>query len=69
LGVYLRGKGWYIDFHYEGRRYTEKVGRVSKTVAQEKLIFHESPVQAHYSTSYPPMARLTIFAKCLTKEG
>ena len=26
MGVYLRGKSWYIDFYYEGRRYTEGIG-------------------------------------------
>ncbi len=37
MGVYLRGKSYYIDFYYEGKRYTEKVGKVSKGVAEEKL--------------------------------
>lgn len=37
MGVYLRGKSWYIDFYLEGKRYTEKVGKVSKGVAEEKL--------------------------------
>jgi hypothetical protein len=38
MGVYLRGKSWYIDFYYEGKRYTEKVGKVAKSVAEEKLV-------------------------------
>jgi len=33
MGVYLRGKSWYIDFYEEGKRYTERVGQVSKSVA------------------------------------
>jgi integrase len=37
MGVYLRGKSYYIDFYYEGKRYTERVGKVSKSVAEEKL--------------------------------
>ena len=37
MGIYLRGKSYYIDFYYEGKRYTEKVGPVSKSVAEEKL--------------------------------
>lgn len=37
MGVYLRGKSWYIDFYEEGKRYTERVGKVSKSVAEEKL--------------------------------
>jgi hypothetical protein len=37
MGVYLRRKSYYIDFYYEGKRYTEKVGPVSKSVAEEKL--------------------------------
>jgi integrase len=44
MGVYLRGKSWYIDFHYEGKRYTEKVGKVSKSVAEEKLDIKRSEV-------------------------
>ena len=37
MGVYLRGRSYYIDFYYEGKRYTEKVGPVGKSVAEEKL--------------------------------
>jgi len=44
MGVYLRGKSWYIDFHYEGKRITERVGRVSKSVAEEKLDIRRSEV-------------------------
>ena len=44
MGVYLRGKSWYIDFYYEGKRYTEKVGKVSKGVAEEKLDIKRSEV-------------------------
>ena len=44
MGVYLRGKSWYIDFYYEGKRYTEKVGKVSKSVAEEKLDIKRSEV-------------------------
>lgn len=44
MGVYLRGKSWYIDFYYEGKRYTEKVGPVSKSVAEEKLNIKRSEV-------------------------
>ena len=33
MGVYLRGKSWYINFYEDGRRYTERVGQVSKGVA------------------------------------
>ena len=44
MGVYLRGKSWYIDFHYEGKRITERVGRVSKSVAEEKLNIRRSEV-------------------------
>lgn len=34
MGVYLRGKSYYIDFYYDGKRITERVGRVSKSVAE-----------------------------------
>lgn len=44
MGVYLRGKSWYIDFYYEGKRYTERVGKVSKSVAEEKLDIRRSEV-------------------------
>jgi integrase len=44
MGVYLRGKSWYIDFYYEGKRFTEKVGEVSKSVAEEKLDIKRSEV-------------------------
>ena len=44
MGVYLRGNSWYIDFYYEGKRYTEKVGKVSKGVAEEKLDIKRSEV-------------------------
>ena len=30
-----RGKTWYFEFMYKGRRYYEKIGNVSKTVAKE----------------------------------
>ena len=30
-----RGKVWYFEFMYKGRRYYEKIGNVSKTVARE----------------------------------
>jgi integrase len=42
MGVYLRGKSWYIDFYYEGKRVTERVGQVSKGVAEEKLSIRRS---------------------------
>ena len=44
MGVYLRGRSWYIDFHYEGKRITERVGRVSRSVAEEKLDIRRSEV-------------------------
>jgi hypothetical protein len=33
MGVYLRGKSWFFNFYEEGKRYTERVGQVSKTVS------------------------------------
>jgi integrase len=44
MGVYLRGNSWYIDFHEEGKRYTERVGQVSKSIAEEKLSIRRSEV-------------------------
>ena len=34
--MYKRGDSWYSDFWYEGQRYTDSLGPVSKTVAKEK---------------------------------
>ena len=31
MGVYQRGESWYIDFYEDGKRYTERVGPVSKS--------------------------------------
>jgi integrase len=44
MGVYLRGKSFYLDFYYEGKRYTEKVGPVSESVAKEKLTIKRAEV-------------------------
>ena len=44
MGVYLRGKSYYYNFYYEGKRYNEKIGQVSKSVAQEKLNIKRSEV-------------------------
>jgi integrase len=44
MGLYLRGKSWYLNFYYEGKRYNEKIGQVSKSVAQEKLNIKRSEV-------------------------
>jgi len=30
MGVYLRGKSYYISFYEDGKRYTERVGQVRK---------------------------------------
>jgi len=34
--MYKRGKNWYSDFWYDGKRYVKSLGPVSKTVAKEK---------------------------------
>jgi integrase len=44
MGVYQRGESWYIDFYEDGKRYTERVGPVSKSVAEEKLSIRKSEV-------------------------
>ena len=44
MGVYLRGKSWYINFYESGNRYTERVGQVSKSIAEEKLAIRKSEV-------------------------
>ena len=35
MGVYKKGKSWYINFYYQGQRIQECVGQASKTVAKE----------------------------------
>jgi hypothetical protein len=37
MGVYLRGKSYYINFYEDGKRYTERVGQVRKGVANVGL--------------------------------
>ena len=37
MSLYQRGKSWYYDFQYRGKRYTGNIGPVSKTVAKEIL--------------------------------
>jgi hypothetical protein len=32
MGVYLRGKSWYIDFYYEGKRYTKKLAQSARVL-------------------------------------
>lgn len=44
MGVYLRGKSYYYNIYYEGKRYNEKIGPVSKSVALEKLDIKRSEV-------------------------
>ena len=44
MGIYLRGKSWDINFYEDGKRYTERVGQVSKSVAEEKLAVRRSEV-------------------------
>jgi len=44
MGVYRKGKSWYLDFYYQGQRYQECVGAVSKTVAKEVLAKRKAEV-------------------------
>ena len=44
MGIYLRGNSWYMDFYEDGKRYTERIGPVSKSVAEEKLNVRRSEV-------------------------
>lgn len=44
MGVYQRGKSWIIDFYYDGKRYTESVDPVNRTVAKEKLVIRKREV-------------------------
>ena len=44
MGVYLTGRSYYINFYEDGKRYTERVGQVSESVAKEKLAAKRSQV-------------------------
>ena len=44
MGVYQRGESWYMEFHYDGKRYRESIGPVNKTVAGEKLTIRKREV-------------------------
>src|SRR3972149_2550655 len=35
MGIYRKEKSWYLNFYYQGQRYQECIGPVSKTVAKE----------------------------------
>ncbi|NPU86384.1 MAG: tyrosine-type recombinase/integrase [Syntrophaceae bacterium] len=49
MGVYKRGKSWYVDFVYDGQRYKESVGPVNKTIAKEKLtLIREQVIRGKY---------------------
>jgi integrase len=51
MGVYKRGNSWYIDFYYGGKRYTESVGPVTKSIAKEKLVLKKREViQGEYKS-------------------
>jgi len=45
MGVYLRGKSWYYNFYYEGKRYNGSLGRISKTLAKEKEAKHRMEIR------------------------
>lgn len=36
MSIYLRGKSWYSDFVYKGRRYVDCIGPVSRSIAKEE---------------------------------
>ncbi|MBI2877256.1 MAG: hypothetical protein HYY20_10275 [Candidatus Tectomicrobia bacterium] len=44
MGIYKKGKSWYINFYYQGQRYQECIGPVSKTVAKEILVKRKAEV-------------------------
>src|SRR3990167_5333964 len=44
MGVYKKGKSWYINFYYQGQRIQECVGQASKTVAKEVLAKRKAEV-------------------------
>jgi integrase len=60
MGVYHRGGSWYIDFYSAGKRYTESVGAVNKTVAKEKLIVRKREV---IQGTYKPKKTEVLFDK------
>jgi integrase len=60
MGIYLRGKNWCIDFYYQGKRYKESIGPVSKTMAKENLIVLKREV---IQGTYKPKRVETPFEK------
>lgn len=44
MGIYRKEKSWYLNFYYQGQRYQECVGPVSKTVAKEVLAKRKAEV-------------------------
>jgi integrase len=36
MGIFLRGKSWYYEFQYRGRRYVGRIGPVGKTIAKHQ---------------------------------
>ena len=72
-----RGRNWYFEFMYKGRRYYEKIGAVSKTVAKEianeirsRIIRGEYIPQKRVKFSEAVEAYLNWYkAKSLAREG
>jgi integrase len=65
MSLYQRGKSWYYDFNYRGKRYTGCVGAVSKTVAKEISAKKKAEaVEGRYELpSKKPTPKLEEFAK------
>jgi integrase len=64
LGIYKRGKSWYVNFYVRGERYLECLGPISKTVAKEMAVKRKTEV---LEGILKPKAEDPIFRKFLDK--
>ncbi|RLJ70714.1 site-specific recombinase XerD [Hydrogenivirga caldilitoris] len=60
-----RGKNWYFEFMYQGKRYYVKIGNVAKTVARE--IANEIRAQVIRGEWIPPKEKNTTFKEVARK--
>ncbi len=46
MGIYKKGKSRYVNFYYQGQRFQECVGQVSRAIAKEILVKRKAEVIA-----------------------
>jgi len=60
MGVYLRGKTWYIDYYYKGKRLREAVGPNKKT-AQKALEIRKAEI-TQGKFNFAPIKHKVLFS-------